>query len=128
MNRIYASALTVFLVLLMSATSVMAHQGHSNRAPWDACDELKVNEICEWTNNAHWRYIGTCRAIGDDLMCVRNKPIQKEQALQSLPKETTKDIAKTDAQGLVEKQNPWTGVALTTLLLIGAGFILKPKV
>lgn len=52
-----------------------AHAGHTDRAPWDACATAQLDAPCEWTDNTHARYVGTCRAIGQGLMCVRNQPV-----------------------------------------------------
>lgn len=59
----------------LGPSSAHAHQGHTDRAPWEACAEKALDDACEWTDRSHARYIGTCREIADALMCVRNRPI-----------------------------------------------------
>ncbi len=56
------------------ATPAAAHDGHTDRAPWDACAASALGDACGWENRAHARAEGTCREIGGALMCVRNRP------------------------------------------------------
>ncbi len=73
--RLHTLTLTLAL-LLTSPGFVGAHSGHSSRAPWDACDERVLSDGCSWTHGDDL-YIGTCRGVGGDLMCVRNEPIRR---------------------------------------------------
>jgi hypothetical protein len=52
-----------------------AHQGHSDRAPWEACDDRALGSPCHWENEAHALHIGTCRSVADALVCVRQRPV-----------------------------------------------------
>lgn len=61
--------------LLWAPPIAHAHQGHTDRAPWDACATRVLDDPCEWTDRAHARYIGTCRQVADALLCVRNQPV-----------------------------------------------------
>ncbi len=52
-----------------------AHEGHTDRAPWDACAASTLGATCGWETAQHEPHQGTCRQIGGALMCVRNKPV-----------------------------------------------------
>jgi hypothetical protein len=58
-----------------AALSAAAHEGHTDRAPWDACAASALGEACAWESAPHERREGTCRQIGGGLMCVRHKPV-----------------------------------------------------
>lgn len=69
------------LTLLFALTNhAVAHQGHSQRAPWDACQERALSQVCSWTDSAHNLHEGTCRHMRGDLICVRHKPIRPANA------------------------------------------------
>ena len=64
------------LLVVMSVVT-LAHDGHVNDAPWRACDDLRVDDPCAFENATRYVYRGTCRSMSDELMCVRNQPIEK---------------------------------------------------
>jgi hypothetical protein len=100
----------LFVVLLLAtgwSGQAAAHAGHTDRAPWDACDDHKLGDVCSWENDAHDQHIGSCREIGGDQMCVRNRPVIKAEA-------------KTDA-GLPR----WLGATLATMGVVGIGLALR---
>lgn len=37
----------------------------------------RLGDGCEWESDDRALYIGTCRAVSEALICVRNKPIQR---------------------------------------------------
>jgi hypothetical protein len=63
---------------LLAATGgdALAHDGHTSPEPWTACAHSELGQSCMWENDAHEVHRGTCRAIGDGLMCVRNRPVE----------------------------------------------------
>ena len=68
-------------VLVLASPFLRAHDGHSSRLPWAACDDRVLGEYCEFENANHDRYRGTCQAVSSDLMCVRNQPLMRHCAL-----------------------------------------------
>lgn len=66
---IIGAALT--LVPLLS----IAHDGHHTKPAWDACLEKAKDDDCSYILQKNKLYSGTCLAMPDGLMCVRNKPI-----------------------------------------------------
>jgi len=61
--------------LLITSCSVISHAGHGSSAPWKACEEKAVNQECSYTTH-NKKALGTCQAMNDILMCVRNKPLE----------------------------------------------------
>jgi hypothetical protein len=64
------------LVAWMLAAPAWAHDGHTDRAPWDACNDHALSEACAWQDAAHRSYDGTCRSVADALICVRQRPVE----------------------------------------------------
>ncbi len=62
-----------------------AHDGHGQLPMWQACERATVGESCRFENAAHDRYFGSCRLISDDLVCVRNRPIERASTLPQPP-------------------------------------------
>jgi hypothetical protein len=62
-------------ILLCVALTADAHEGHTDRAPWDACATSALGATCGWETAHHEQHQGTCRQIGGAQMCVRNKPV-----------------------------------------------------
>lgn len=73
MKKIYILA-TLITIL---TSNLFAHEGHSNKIPWEVCNKKQKDEICSYEDTKHNLYIGTCQLFIDTLMCVRNKPIIK---------------------------------------------------
>ncbi len=75
---------SAFLVLLavfsfsLTASNSHAHSGSLNKVAVDVCKEKVKSQACQYEGGHSDLYIGTCQLISDtDLICVRNKPIQK---------------------------------------------------
>ena len=64
--------------LLLSASTAYAHSGSLNKIAVDVCKQKQKSQSCQYEGGHNDLYIGTCQYISDtDLICVRNKPIQK---------------------------------------------------
>lgn len=102
------------------AASATAHNGHTSPEPWHACASSELGDACEWDNKAHDRFIGTCRRVSDDLLCVRNKPIVPASARRQPSSETNHD----DAAGMHAHARaagvPWAAWGIVGLSLAGA--------
>jgi hypothetical protein len=70
---------TVSVVCLFIATSgvLFAHDGHHTNKAWEACKEKQLSDTCSYILQENMLYKGTCRAVNEALLCVRNKPIEK---------------------------------------------------
>ena len=84
----------VLISLFLSVFSVSAHDSHVHTAPWQACEEKAVNQECSYTTH-NKKASGTCQAMNNILMCVRNKPLETlldkaTQPTQSKPTNTIK--------------------------------------
>jgi|GEM_PF-2251320 len=64
-------------VLLFCAVTSHAHDAHHNSVPWDVCKNKKISETCAFKNSDHDEFKGTCQAVSEQLICVRNQPIIK---------------------------------------------------
>ncbi len=103
-----------------------AHQGHSDRAPWEACDDRALGAPCHWENEAHALHIGTCRSVADALVCVRQRPIVRVEP--SRP-----DGAPVGAAGAPGSGRPaftfsearWIGSAAAALGVIVLGLVAR---
>ena len=73
------------LLVVALAAPAEAHQGHFDTSAWDACDAHALSDACAWGDDTNHRYRGTCRLIGDDLMCVRNQPIIEVDEAEQVP-------------------------------------------
>ncbi len=80
MKTLTGQMAAAMLLVLMAAPTAMAHQGHTNSAPWEACHEHSLGDLCAWNDTEGSLYQGTCRDVGKSLLCIRNKPIQKASA------------------------------------------------
>ncbi len=101
----------LFVVLLLStgwSGNAAAHAGHTDRAPWEACDDHKLGDSCSWENDTHDQHLGTCREIGGDQMCVRNRP-----------------IVRADAAAPPDPLPRWLGATLATMGVVGIGLALR---
>jgi hypothetical protein len=69
-----------FLVVLLLATltsTAAAHEGGiGNEVMWRACDSKQVNDQCSFQNHAHDIFRGSCQTMVDNMVCVRNQPIE----------------------------------------------------
>jgi hypothetical protein len=60
---------------LLAPHPIEAHEGHSDRAPWDACAGRASGAACTWEDAAHFRFVGSCRSFSDAMLCVRQRPV-----------------------------------------------------
>ncbi|WP_158967964.1 hypothetical protein [Paraglaciecola sp. L3A3] len=79
------SFLTLCLVSFI-AFNAHGHNGHPNKAPWHACEEKKLSDLCSYQTESTL-YKGTCRTIKAELLCVRNQPLE---SIKQSAKEDTK--------------------------------------
>ncbi|MCH9687915.1 MAG: hypothetical protein K0V04_41175 [Deltaproteobacteria bacterium] len=63
----------------LASTEAHAHRGLHNLAGRHACEHLELGDDCSWTDAEHARYIGTCRKVATSLLCVRNRPIERQE-------------------------------------------------
>ncbi|CAA6820900.1 MAG: Unknown protein [uncultured Sulfurovum sp.] len=78
MIKFYNAKVNVLVLsLFLGLSSVSAHEGHSHKAPWEACEKVKKADECSYTNGIGDLFQGTCQVFTKALMCVRNKPIVK---------------------------------------------------
>lgn len=82
-TRVHLIRWGLLAAMLVAPKLGHAHEGHGDRAPWDACDEHELGATCAWDGAHHDRYIGTCREVSETLVCVRNKPIVPAQTSAS---------------------------------------------
>lgn len=61
---------------------ILAHSGHTHKAPWEACFDAKKDQTCEYKNADKDIFKGTCQVFSERLMCVRNSPIIKANSSQ----------------------------------------------
>lgn len=74
----------VCCALMGAASTAWAHEGGlGNEVMWSACDGRKVDDHCAFENMDHDVFRGTCQAMTNALVCVRNQPI--ERAASALP-------------------------------------------
>lgn len=66
----------VTTALLLACAAASAHDSNPNKLAWQACEAGKKSDACQYTTADKHRYVGTCRPINQQLMCVRNKPIE----------------------------------------------------
>ena len=72
-NWRYAKIIALFLV----SDCAFAHAGHPSNVAWRACEVSALNDPCSFQNARKDTYIGTCKLMSSELICVRNQPIQK---------------------------------------------------
>lgn len=65
---------------IVSSLSVLAHSGHTHKAPWEACFDAEKDQACEYKNGNKDIFKGTCQLFSERLMCVRNQPIIKAES------------------------------------------------
>ena len=81
-DNLAAFALEVF------AGHAHAHSAPLSKAATQACHEKEKSQACHYEGGHADLYIGTCQYVSDEnLICVRNQPIQKIDADEALSKE-----------------------------------------
>ncbi|MBH0017106.1 hypothetical protein QL995_14065 [Pseudoalteromonas sp. APC 3358] len=63
--------------LLLLSGYAAAHSQPLNQIAVKACFEKQKSQSCQYQGGHNDLYIGSCQYMADDLMCVRNQPIQK---------------------------------------------------
>lgn len=65
-------------ILPLVAGCAHAHSSPLNKAAMEVCKEKKRSQVCQYEGHHDDLYIGTCQYASDEnLICVRNKPVQK---------------------------------------------------
>lgn len=67
-------------LLVLASCAAVAHDSHLNDAPWHACDEKQLDDVCAYENADHDVYRGSCRTASAALICVHNLPIEKSES------------------------------------------------
>ena len=76
------------LALLLTASFAHAHSGPLNNVAMKVCEAKVRSQACQYEGGHNDLYIGTCQYISDtDLICVRNKPIQKIESEKAASEE-----------------------------------------
>jgi hypothetical protein len=66
------------LVLSFVAGNALAHSAPLDKSAMAACKEKTRSQSCEYQDHHNNLYIGTCQYVSEqDLICVRNRPVQK---------------------------------------------------
>ena len=85
--------LFVFLIpfgLLIASSSSYAHSGPMNKLALEVCEKKEKSQACQYEDGHSNLFIGSCQYISEkDLICVRNKPIQKVETEKT---ETEEDL------------------------------------
>ncbi len=103
-------------LLLLLASRAAAHGGHLTDTAWRACDALSLGGACSFENAAGDQFIGSCREMSGELVCVRNRPI-----VYAAPAGATKNAPDTASIGA----SP--GPVIATLAgLAGLAMLAKP--
>lgn len=79
-------AMIAALALPFVISTAHAHSVPLNKEAMAACKEKTRSQACEYQGHHKDLYIGSCQYVSDeDLICVRNKPIQKIRADEAEP-------------------------------------------
>jgi hypothetical protein len=73
--NIYKLFTVVLIMMCSSILSANAHDSHTHKAPWKACEVKTKMDQCSYTNGEGDLFKGTCQLFSKVLMCVRNQPI-----------------------------------------------------
>ena len=65
---------TLFM-MLSSLLTASAHDSHTHKAPWQACEDKEKSASCVYQNGKGDVFKGSCQLFSEALMCVRNQPI-----------------------------------------------------
>ena len=68
--------LLVSIALFFTLGQANAHSGPLNEIAIKACVSKEKSQMCQYEGGHNDLYIGTCQYMADNLMCVRNQPIQ----------------------------------------------------
>ena len=80
-------------IFISTSFFALSHAGHGSNAPWEACADKKLNDECTYSIH-HQKATGTCQAMNEVLMCVRNQPLENiiEKATQKPSKNKSESI------------------------------------
>ena len=95
----------VLSALLFNVSVVNAHDSHTHKAPWQACEQKQKAQQCSYNNGVGDLFIGTCQSFQKQLTCVRNKPIIYASELAKNAKQKIKSKAVVVSKNLVIKPN-----------------------
>ena len=76
LNKALPVLATIAAVLTFSVAS--AHTGAPSDAALLVCEAKQKSQACQYEGAHSDLYIGTCQYMPDQLLCVRNQPIQKK--------------------------------------------------
>lgn len=83
-NKQNISQTTVHLLAITTlaffSQHAWAHSGNSNKVAWEVCNAKEVSDQCTFQNSVNDVYRGACQLMSDELLCVRNQPIEKNVA------------------------------------------------
>lgn len=84
----------MILPLLLITQKAAAHAGPLNMVAMAVCKNKQRSQACQYEGHHNDLYIGTCQYMSDeDLICVRNKPIQQ---IEPDPSDTSSTHDNTD--------------------------------
>ncbi|MEB8433027.1 hypothetical protein OO007_12385 [Cocleimonas sp. KMM 6892] len=70
--------------LLLTNSMAYAHSGSLNKVAVEVCKQKQKSQACQYQGGHSDLYIGTCQLMSEtDLICVRNKPIQKIESVNT---------------------------------------------
>ncbi|WP_426370073.1 hypothetical protein [Pseudocolwellia sp. HL-MZ7] len=74
----FRKALTLLAcsALFFTLGQANAHSGPLNEIAVKACTSKEKSQMCQYEGGHNDLYLGTCQYMADELMCVRNQPIQ----------------------------------------------------
>lgn len=89
----FTKQLILTISFLMVTNYALAHAGSLNKVAVKACTAKQKSQTCEYVGDHNDLYIGSCQYMADNLLCVRNQPIQqiKQTTSSSNVQHTHKD-------------------------------------
>ena len=76
--RAALEALLVCVALLSATGAAWAHEGGlGNQVMWTACEGRSVDDLCSFQSLDHDVFRGSCQAMSNAMVCVRNQPIER---------------------------------------------------
>jgi len=107
-------------LLVAGSGSAWAHDGSlGNEIMWQACDSRQIDDPCAFRNDVQDIYRGTCQQMADNLVCVRNQPIE-----YAATQTHSHDAAVTAPLAKVNNRSRWI-LAGSALLLGGALLVFE---
>lgn len=78
-SRYHVLPVLALVASLLSSTA-WSHQGLSDDTAWHACDSKQLGQACAYVSANELEFNGSCRAVRDTLLCIRNRPLQLSAA------------------------------------------------